>query len=329
MVNIVFAELEPWAQDYVKKKLKGHLLSFIDGPITEKNVSLAKNADVLCPFTWSKLPAKVIQKLKVQCIATMSTGFDHIDLKETKKRNINVSNVPAYGFNTVAQHALAHILNISKKYYDSVESTKRGDFNPWPYRGFDLKDKTLGVLGTGKIGLALIEMAKGFEMNVIAFDVIKNHSAAKKLRFKYVSLDSLFKRSDVISIHVPLFPSTKHIINKKSLSKLKKGVVIVNTSRGPVLSSEALYEGLNRGIIGAAGLDVLESEKTFRGHKVKELSPAERKIHLIDHELMRMPNVYVTPHSAFNTNEAIMRIIDTTIDNVNAFLKGKPTNVVS
>ncbi|MBI4144120.1 hydroxyacid dehydrogenase [Candidatus Woesearchaeota archaeon] len=326
MVNIIFTEVEDWAKEYIKNKLATHTIEFIDGILTEKNATKAKNAEILAPFVGSTINEKVITAIpQLRLIATQSTGFDHIDVKEAQRKGITVSNVPAYGDNTVAQHAWALVLCISKKIIEGVQSTKKGNFNPVPYRGFDLKNKTIGVIGTGRIGISLIRQAKGFDMNVLAYDVFKNEKASQELGFPYVELDELFTKSDIISIHVPLLPTTKHLINKETLKKLKQGVVIINTSRGGIIQTSALIEGIKQGIIGAAGLDVLEIEHEIKNHKIPKTG--SELINEIN-ELLTLPNVYVTPHNAYNTKEAILRIIDTTIDNINAFLAGKTQNSV-
>ncbi len=335
MANIALFELEPWEKEYVKKKLKGHTLKFFEGHLDDKTVSKVKNCEAIATFIYSDITKKLLDQLpKVKLITTMSTGFDHIDLKACKAKKITACNVPEYGSDTVAEHTVALMLTVSKKIVESVERTRRGKFSQEGLRGFDLKGKTLGVVGTGKIGRNVAHIAKeGFGMKVIAYDLYPNAQRAKQCGFTYVSYDKLLKESDIISFHVPLTKETTHLFNKKSLTKVKKGVVIINTARGKVIDTKALLEGLQKGIIKAAGLDVLEEECMIQEEKqvLTERYKKECDVRLIldEHILLAQDNVYITPHNAFNSQEALERIIDTTIENIKAFLKKKPINVVS
>ncbi len=331
-LTIAFFELEQWEKDYFSKKLN-HTLLFIDDALTEKNVSRVKNADAIGIFIYSQMSKKILTRLsQLKLIVTLSTGFDHIDLKECKKRKITVCNVPSYGENTVAEHTFALILNLTRKIHLAYDRTVRGDFSLDGLRGTDLQGKTLGVIGAGKIGQHVIRIAQGFEMKVIAYNRIKNKQLAKKLRFSYVALNTLFKESDIITLHVPYTTSTHHLINKKAIGHMKKGVLLINTARGGIIDTNALLEGIRSGKIGGAGLDVLEGECFIKEEK-QMLSPhfakeCDLKTVLQDHLLLTQPNVIVTPHNAFNSWEALHRILDTTIQNINQFQKKKPVNSV-
>jgi len=335
MAKIAFFELEPWEKEYVKKRLKGHKLKFVDGHLDESSASKIKDCDAVAVFIFSEISGKLLAKLpKLKMITTMSTGFDHIDTKACKKKKIIACNVPEYGSDTVAEHTIALMLAISKKIVESVEHTRRGKFSQEGLRGFDLKGKTLGIVGTGKIGRNVAHIAsEGFHMNVLAFDKFPNRAKAKECGFKYVTYDKLLKESDIISFHVPLTKDTEHMFNKKCLKKIKKGVVIINTARGKVIDTEALIEGLQKKIISAAGLDVLEEECMIKEEKEvltqRFKKACDMKLILEEHVLLAQDNVYITPHNAFNSHEALQRIIDCTIENIQAFLKKKPVNVVS
>ncbi|PIN74796.1 hydroxyacid dehydrogenase [Candidatus Woesearchaeota archaeon CG10_big_fil_rev_8_21_14_0_10_37_12] len=333
MAKIVFVQLEPWEKELVKKKLKGHKLIFTDKKIQETPISKIKDADIIAPFVYSEITEQFLKKCKkVKLITTMTTGYDHIDLKACKKRNIIVCNVPAYGDNTVAEHAMALLLAVSRKIVQSVEKTRRCDFSYDDLRGFDLQGKTIGIIGLGKIGKHMAKYASAFGMKVIANSRKSDKAYLKQNKIKNVNLDTLLKQSDVISIHVPETPETHHLINKKNITKIKKGCVLINTARGGIVETEALLIGLNKGILAGCGLDVLEGECEIK--EEKELLIGEKgkkcdlKILLQDHLLLEHENVLITPHNAFNTKEALHRIINTTIDNINAFLKGKSQNVV-
>ncbi|MBS3113770.1 hydroxyacid dehydrogenase [Candidatus Woesearchaeota archaeon] len=331
--NIAFFELESWEKEYLLKNLKNCQLKFVDEHLNENNVNQIKDADAIGVFIYSIVNKKILDNLpNLKLITTLSTGFDHIDLKECKKRKITVCNVPHYGENTVAEHTFALILNLTRKIHKAYERTVRGDFSIEGLRGIDLQGKTIGVIGAGSIGQHVIRIAKGFETKVIAYDKFRNLKLAKRLGFKYVTFDYLVQNSDIITLHVPYNKSTHHLINKKEISKMKKGVIIINTARGGIIDTSALLEGLQSGKIGGAGLDVLEGEcfikeerQILSKHFLKE---CDLKTVLQNHILLKQDNVIITPHNAFNSWEALHRILDTTILNIDSFLKEKPINIV-
>lgn len=333
MARIGCVELEPWMEPLLKKGFSKHRLVLLDEPLSSKNVKLVGSCDVLCTFIYSPITKNVLSHLPhVKLISTMSTGFDHIDVTACKSKGVMVCNVPFYGENTVAEHTMALMLAISRRLPDSIERTRKGDFSLKDLRGFDLKGKTLGVVGSGHIGQNVIQYAKAFGMKVIVSDAFKNLSLAKSLGFEYMPFQTLLSRSDIVSFHVPYNPKTHHMLNESNLKKLKRGVVIINTSRGGVIETEALLHGLKAGIISYAGLDVLEGEclvkedsQLLSTHFSKE---CDLKTVLEDHLLLKHPRVFVTPHNAFNSEEALKRIVDTTIANVTSFLAGRPQNVV-
>jgi D-lactate dehydrogenase len=254
-------------------------------------------------------------------IATRSTGFDHIDLAAAKARGITVVNVPSYGENTVAEFAFALILALARRVIDADERVREtGTFSQTDLRGFDLAGKTLGVVGTGRIGAHLIRMAQGFDMKVIGFDAYPNTALAEKLGFPYVSLPELLAASDIVTLHVPYNQQTHHLINTETITHLKKGSYLINTARGAIVETEALIEALKSETLAGAALDVLEEET-----KLQEGSAlSEENNYLIAH-----PRVIVTPHVAFNTLEAVKRILDTTAENIKGFSAGSPINLVS
>jgi len=302
-----------------------------------KYISKIKNAEVLCGFITSKFSKEILEKLpNLKFIATMSTGFDHIDLDYCKSRNIKVSNVPYYGENTVAEHAFALILALSRKIVSGANKTKDGDFSFYRLRGFDLKDKTIGIIGLGNIGKHVAKMAKGFDMKIIAQDPYKDLKFAKKYDIKYYSLNSLLKRSDVITLHVPHMKSTHHLINKENIKFIKKGAILINTARGGLIETEALLWALERDLLKGVGLDVLEEEALLKNtdemlikqlHKNK-LTEEQIKILLEDHVLIDYDNVIVTPHNAFNSEEALLRILNTTIINIRSYCRKKIRNQI-
>ncbi len=330
MKKAVFYESEPWETKHLKENLKGYDIKGIEQRLSLSNVGKAKDAEVLGVFVWDKVTKKILDKLpKLKLIVTTSTGFDHIDLKECKKRKITVCNAPSYGENTVAEQAVALLLAVTRKIVESVERTRKGNFSLKGLMGVDLKGKTIGVLGTGKIGKYFCKYAKAFEMKTLAYDKYPCKATAKKLCFKYVSLNKLFRESDFISLHLPYCKETHHIINKKNVKKMKKGVVIINTARGKLIDTEALLWGLKKGIIGGCGLDVLEEETAIKEEsELLKLGKAKQRIVKEERQLLKDKRVLVTPHNAFNTIEALTRIMETTVENVKQYYKGKAQNVV-
>ncbi|TSC95070.1 MAG: D-isomer specific 2-hydroxyacid dehydrogenase NAD-binding protein [Parcubacteria group bacterium Licking1014_1] len=331
--KIAFFETESWEQDYLRTQLKGFDLMFFEEKMNEENLKKIADINILSPFVYSLIDKNVIDSLKsLKYISTRSTGFDHIDLKTCRNKKIIVSNVPTYGENTVAEHTFALILDLSRKIYPSLEKTKKGDFSLDDLKGFDLKEKVLGVVGTGNIGRRVIRIAKGFQMQILAFDIKKDQKLAKKMGFKYVSLNYLFKNSDIVTLHLPYNKSTRHLIDAETLKLFKKNCYLINTARGGICDTAALLQGLKEKIFAGLGLDVLEEECFIK--EEKELldsgfkKTCDLKTILQNHILINQPNVIITPHNAFNSKEALLRILNTTIENIKSFSKNKLINLV-
>lgn len=333
-MKIGFFEIEPWEKEVLKKALLRDELFFSQKKLTAKTVEKYNQLEAIAVFIHSEVSDSLLKNLpKLKLIATMSTGYDHIDLEACKKKKIIVCNVPTYGENTVAEHTFALILTLSRKIVECVERTKKGSFELEGLRGFDLRGKTLGVVGCGNIGQHVIRMAKGFEMKVLVFDVVKNDSLAKKLGFEYASMERLLRESDIVTLHVPYNPHTYHLIGRKELGLMKKTAYLINTSRGGIVDTDTLVKALQKKEIAGAGLDVLEEECEMVEEKqllTKEFS-AECNLKTIveNHVLLTMPNVIVTPHNAFNTQEALIRILEVTVENIKGFKTGKLVNVVN
>lgn len=330
-LKVTFYGIWPDVKDYVRTKMKDFSVSINSELLNAKNVK--PDTDILAFFMTTPVTAKMLKQMpKLKMIATMTTGYNHIDLKTVKTKKIPVCNVPTYGENTVAEHAMALMLGLSRKLFLSVKRVKEGVYDFNGLRGIDLNRKTLGVVGAGHIGLHLIRMAQGFAMEVIAYDAFPNKELAKKYNFKYVSLDKLLAESDFISLHVPLFPSTYHLINKKNIKKIKPGAYLINTARGELIEPEALLGALENNQIAGAGLDVLEDESfvSNEGKIITDImTPMQIKTNLVNNVLIDHPNTIVTPHNAFNSDEALQRIIDTTVDNIKSFAKGEVKNDVT
>jgi len=335
---ISFVDIEePWEIAYLK-----NVLSEIASVKTFKETAdLAgnelKDSVILSTFINSHINKTIIDSLpRLQFITTRSTGFDHIDTEYARSKNIAVANVPTYGENTVAEHTFALILSVARNLKKAHMKASEGDFSIKELMGFDLKGKTIGVVGTGHIGLRVIKMAVGFSMKVLAFDPQQHPFLSEVLGFDYVDFKTLLENSDIISLHAPLNKHTRHMINRNNIYLIKKGAVLVNTARGGLIDTLALTEALDKGILAGAGLDVLEGEdiileeKQLLMRKKKELyNPEKLQLTLRNCFLLQRENVIFTPHIGFYSKEALQRILDTTVLNIHSFFNKNPVNVVN
>lgn len=332
MSRIVFFEVQDWEKDALSKAFPD--ATFVPEKLTKENASSFSNAEIVSCFIYSSLGKEVIGAMpKLTCIATRSTGFDHIDIAYCKSKNIHVSNVPEYGSNTVAEHTFALILSLTRKIYQSINQAKSLNFEHSQIRGIDLYGKTLGIIGLGKIGKQVLRIAKGFGMNVVVYNRSQDKKLSSQLQFSYATLDTLLASADVVTLHVPLTDETHHIINKENILIGKKGSYLVNTARGGLIDTEAIVIGLEKNILEGVGLDVLEEEKEL-GEEVDILtSQFKQRVNLknlvFNHILMNHPKVLITPHNAFNSKEALMRIVTTTIENIKSCLEGACVHAVS
>lgn len=309
-------------------------VSYVESGLSLDTATQAQDVEAVTVFVNSIVTAEVIDSLpNLKLIVTRSTGFDHIDVKHAQSKGITVCNVPSYGSRTVAEFAFALILALSRKTFYATKQIKES--NNWDFsnfEGFNLQGKTLGIVGTGRIGLNVAQIARGFDMSILANDAFPNQAAAEQYGFSYVTLDELLNRSDVVTLHVPALPETHHLINSTNISKLKKGALLINTSRGDVVESEALLQGLEQGYLSGVGLDVLEGEHELK--EEAEFMSAEHpnletmKTLLEGHQLMQHPKAIVTPHIAFNTTEARMEILNTVANVLQSFKNGQPLNII-
>lgn len=311
-----------------------HDVVYVDEPLGVRNAGLYADAEVVSPFVASRLTAEVLSAFpKLALVATRSTGTDHIDTAWCDQHGVPVVNVPTYGESTVAEHVFALLLAVAHRLPEAVERARRGPFSPHGLQGFDLAGKTLGLVGTGRIGHHVARIGRGFEMEVLGTDVAPDPELSRDTGLRYVDLDELLSSSDVVSLHVPSTPATRRMISDREFGRMRQGTVLINTARGDVVDTPALVRALKSGRVAAAGLDVLSSEPLVRDEVELIASGAARRVDLgdlvADHVLLRMPQVIVTPHSAFNTREAVGRIAATTVENIQAFLDGRPRNVVA
>ncbi|MBI3984967.1 MAG: hydroxyacid dehydrogenase [Candidatus Levybacteria bacterium] len=332
MQKIVFFELESWEENFVKNSLSDNEIIITKEKLTPQTAEKYQDAQIISVFIYSEITKELIDMLpNLKFIATRSMGYDHIDIEYCKQKQIKVAFVPTYGSHTVAEHTFALLLSISRKILPSVEKAKKGEFGNEEFTGFDLFGKTIGILGTGHIGKNVAELALSFGMKVLAF----SHSQDQELvsrGVQYVDLSQLLANSDVISLHLPHTKETEHIINMQNIQGIKKGAVLINTARGALIETQAIVEGLERGILSAAGLDVLEEECDLREERelltTEFLKKCDLKTQLLNHVLLTRDDVVITPHNAFNSKEALQEILEVTVANIKSYIANTPSNII-
>lgn len=328
-IKIALFDAKPYDEkifNEVNKKFNFQI-TYYKERLTKDVVSLARGADVACIFVNAECNAEVIDALckeGVKLIALRCAGFNNVDLKAAAGR-IPVVRVPAYSPHGVAEYAVALMLCLNRKIYRAVNRTREGNFSLDGLLGFDMYQKTVGLVGTGKIAKELIKILRGFGMNVLAYDLYPDEKFAAEHQVTYVTLDELYAKSDIISLHCPLTDATKFLINRDSIAKMKKGVMIINTGRGKLIHTNDLIDGLRTKQIGSAALDVYEEEGNYfyedRSNKMIDDDTLAR--------LLMIPNVIVTSHQAFFTQEALHNIAETTLESIQELADGKPlTNEV-
>ncbi len=294
-----------------------HELVFFESALNEKSAALTEGFDAVCCFVTDSLNAATLERLHkngILLIALRSAGFNHVDVAVAEKLGISIVRVPNYSPYAVAEYAVGLILTLNRKIHRAYQWVREHNFLLTHLLGFDLHGKTVGIVGTGRIGTAFARIMYGFGCQLLALDVVEN-SACLAMGVTYVSFDELCRQSDIISLHCPLTEITRHILNKESISKMKPGVMIINTGRGGLIDTKAMIQGLKKGIVGYLGLDVYEEEENLF---FRDLS--ETIIH--DETFLRLqtfPNVVITSHQAFFTKEAVANIAKTTLSNINCF----------
>jgi D-lactate dehydrogenase len=321
-MKIALYSSKSYDQDYFERENKSfnYEIAYYEGSLKPSSVKLAVGFDVVCAFVNDKINRETLTNLHeigVKLIALRCAGFNNLDLQAADELNIKVMRVPAYSPHAVAEHTVALILSLNRKIHKAYNRVRDNNFSLERLEGFDVYNKTVGVIGTGNIGSVFANIMKGFGCKVLAYDIHKN-SALTDIGVEYVDLPSLFMNSDIVSLHCPLNPSTAQIINRNTLGMMKKGSMLINTSRGKLINTADVIEALKTRHLGYLGIDVYaEEERIF----FKDLS--ER---IIDDELisrlMTFPNVLITAHQAFMTHEALEQIARTTLNNISDFSKG-------
>lgn len=303
---------QPFFDEYNRKK--GHEITYIEPHLQLETVSLAAGHQGVCVFVNDTVNAAVIERLAalgITLIATRSAGFNHIDLDAVSRLGMQVVRVPAYSPYAVAEHAVAMILTLNRKTHRAYNRVREGNFALDGLLGFDLRGKTIGVIGTGKIGIVFARIMMGFGCEILACDVVPN-SELREQGAHYLPVEDLLRKSDIVSLHCPLMAATHHMINEASLARMKKGAMLINTSRGGLVDTPAVIEALKSGQLGALGLDVYEEEAElfFEDHSTQVMQDD------VFARLLTFPNVLITGHQAFFTEEALQGIALTTLDNI-------------
>jgi D-lactate dehydrogenase len=305
-------------------------LTFSPQPVSEATIQAAAGAAILSVHVTSQVTKSIMASLPdLKHIACRTTGFDNIDLQYAQEQGISISTVPAYGQDTVAEYAFLLAQAVSRKLPQALAAASTHRVVPADLTGTELNGKTIGVIGTGRIGQRAAAIGRGFGMEVLAYDPFPNDSAARKYGFIYTSLDDLLMRADVVTLHAPATPENQHMIGPTQFNRLKQGAILVNTARGSLIDTAALVEALQSGRVAGAGLDVVEGEEVLEvGAEVAlQQGVAARQIEDIA-RLQKLPNVLITSHNAYNSVEALQRIRQTTIDNIKAWMGGEQQNVV-
>ena len=321
--KIIFFDIKEYDKEFFKKYGVNFNfeMTFLKVKLSEETANLTKGYDVVCGFTSDDINKKTIDIMAnngIKLLAMRCAGFNNVSLKDIHNR-FKVVRVPAYSPHAIAEYTVGLLMSVNRKIHKAYARTREGNFSINGLVGFDLYKKTAGIIGTGKIGQILIKILKGFDMNVVAYDLFPNQKVADELGFEYVSLDELYTKSDVISLNCPLTNETKYMINRNSMKKMKDGVIIVNTGRGALIDSVDLVEALKDKKVGAVALDVYEEEEDYFFE--------DKSTQVIEDDilgrLLSFYNVLITSHQAYFTHEALEAITLTTLNNIQDFIDGK------
>ncbi|WP_025762143.1 2-hydroxyacid dehydrogenase [Dyadobacter tibetensis] len=322
-MQIAFFNTKSYDQTFFNESiyLKSHKITYFEVALNSQTARLAEGAEAVCVFVNDTVDRNTIQNLSVlgvKIIALRCAGFNNVDLKAAREYHIEVVRVPAYSPESVAEHAVALILTLNRKTHRAFNRVREGNFSIEHLTGFNLFNKTVGVVGTGLIGASFCKIMLGFGCKVLAYDIQKNENLINH-GVQYTSLDELFRHSEIISLHCPLLPQTTHIIDTESINKMKSGVMIINTSRGGLIDTKAAIEGLKKGKIGYLGIDVYEQEANlfFKDHGETVIQDD------VIARLISFPNVLLTGHLGFFTQEALEEIAHITLENLSDFENNK------
>lgn len=321
MVKILFYDTKEYDKKLFERYNKdyGFEIKYLESKLNNETAPLANGYDAVCIFVNDRADKETLDILKecgVKLIVLRCAGYNNVDIKNLPE-GMSVVRVPRYSPYAVAEHAVALLLSVDRKIYKSYQRTKKYNFTLNGLLGFDIHGKTVGVIGTGKIGKVFINIMKGFGTEILAYDVYPDEKAAQEMGFRYTTLDELYEKSDIISLHCPLTDENTNMINKDSIEKMKKGVVIINTSRGKLINSDDLIDALGKGKIGGLGLDVFDEEEDFFLNDMSNSYYRNTELSI----LLTMPNVVITSHQAFFTKEALDKIGKVSMDNIKEFFE--------
>ena len=329
MIKIAFFDTKDYDREMFDKYNSeyNYEITYFKTKLNEETAVLATGFDVVCIFVNDSANKVVLEKLKsfgVKLIALRCAGYNNVEISHLPS-GLGVVRVPAYSPYAVAEHTAGLLLALDRKVYKSYQRTKKYNFSLDGLLGFDIHGKTVGVIGTGKIVKVFINIMNGFGANVIAYDVYQDKKAEEELNFKYTTLDEIYKNADIISLHCPLTEENHNMINKDSIAKMKKGVILLNTSRGKLINAKDLVDCLEKGMIGGVGLDVFEDEEEYFLNDMSNSYIRDAELSI----LLSMPNVVITAHQAFFTKEALEKIVSTTLSNIKEYIEtGKCKNIV-
>ncbi|MCC5832416.1 MAG: 2-hydroxyacid dehydrogenase [Chlamydiales bacterium] len=324
MLKVAIYDTKPYDREFISKaaELNDISLNFYEFHLNKKTVESAKGHDAVCAFVNDRIDAECLEKLSrfgLKLIALRCAGYNNVDIEAAHRFNIAVTRVPAYSPHSVAEHAVGLLISLSRKIHRAYNRAREMNFSLHGLVGFEINGKTVGVVGTGKIGKIFAQIMQGFDTEVLAYDFSPSIEWAAQFQISYVEgLEILLRKSDIISLHVPLLPSTYHLINKETIKEMKRGVILINTSRGKVIETHALISGLKSGKVGGVALDTYEEEEDVFFEDLSDRI-------LLDDELSRLlsfPNVLVTSHQGFLTKEALYEIAKSTIENFVRLSKG-------
>jgi D-lactate dehydrogenase len=323
-MKVTFFNTKPYDKQFFNEanKIQGHQLRFLEVPLNENTAVLAKGASAVCVFVNEKVSASILRQLAdvgVKLLALRCAGYNNVDMAAAAQVGIKVVRVPDYSPYAVAEHTLALILTLNRKIHRAYNRVREGNFALTGLMGFDLHGKTVGLVGLGNIGLVTARILKGFGCRVLGYDLYHSPEAADA-GVQFVTLENLYAQSDIISLHCPLTPQTFHLINEESIAQMKEGVMLINTSRGGIINTQAVTRGLKSGKIGSLGIDVYEDEgdlfyEDLSGRVIQDD---------VFMRLLSFSNVLITGHQAFFTEEALFNIAQVTLKNITGFEQGQP-----
>lgn len=330
--KIAFFEMDKHRIAYFKQYLSDYDLLFYTEPLGEQHLPDIQDCQIIFVVNYSPVTREIVEQLKkTKIIITGATGYNNIDVKACEDHGIFVSNTPGYSEDTIAEYAFTLLLMLIRHAHQAFLRAKDNNFSWNGLMGHTLRGKTLGIIGTGRIGLKVIEIAKGFGMKVIAYDIRPKREKAAELGYTYVDVAEVLAQSDVVSLHLTANKSTYHFISQEKMQLFKKGALLINTSRGEVLDAKALIWALDQGILGGAALDVLEDEKLCQENDLlqSDITLEQIKNYALNQHLLHRDDVLITPHVGWCTKEAVESMKEINLNNILSFIQGKPQNLVS